>query len=103
MFPHPHGTDIGLMVSFAATTQPHARSKPMRQAVVLLAICIAAFANTSAPAPTKSIAGDRMAAAVKTGKERLGDKASDEQRANDCHVPPQKRGNSKRPAQCAAE
>ena len=75
----------------------------MRRAIVLLAICVAAFANIDALAQTKSIGDDTMAAAVKTGKERLGDKASDEQRVNDCHVPPQKRGNSKRPAQCAAE
>ena len=36
-----------------------------------------------------------------TGKERLGDKASDNQRVNDCRVPPEKRGPSKRPTECA--
>jgi hypothetical protein len=29
--------------------------------------------------------------APRTGKERLGDKASDEQRVNDCRVPPERR------------
>jgi hypothetical protein len=36
-----------------------------------------------------------------TGKEKLSDKASDEQRVNDCNVPPEKRGASRRPADCA--
>ena len=39
--------------------------------------------------------------AATTGKERLGDKASDNQRVNDCRVPPEKRGPSKRPTECA--
>jgi hypothetical protein len=36
-----------------------------------------------------------------TGKERLGDKASDNQRVNDCKVPPEKRGPVPRPTECA--
>ena len=38
-------------------------------------------------------------ATVKTGKERLGDKASDEQRVDDCKVPPERRSRT-RPANC---
>jgi hypothetical protein len=38
--------------------------------------------------------------AVKTGKERLGDKASDEQRVDNCKVAPERRGNTVRPAAC---
>ncbi len=41
-------------------------------------------------------------AAVKTGKERLSDKASDEQRVNDCKVPPERRTRL-RPTACAWE
>jgi hypothetical protein len=37
-----------------------------------------------------------------TLKQRLSDKASDEQRVNDCKVPPERRGQSRRPAECAA-
>ncbi len=37
---------------------------------------------------------------VKTAKERLGKKASDEQRVNNCKVPFEKRGSKKRPDQC---
>lgn len=36
-------------------------------------------------------------AAAKTGKERLSDKASDEQRVDDCNVPPARRGPTPRP------
>jgi hypothetical protein len=35
----------------------------------------------------------------KTGKERLTDKASDEQRVNDCKVPPNRR-TRQRPTNC---
>jgi hypothetical protein len=38
--------------------------------------------------------------AVKTGKERLGDKASDEQRVDNCKVPPERRGKTARSASC---
>ncbi|MBV8850716.1 MAG: hypothetical protein JOZ16_14160 [Methylobacteriaceae bacterium] len=38
---------------------------------------------------------------VKTGKERLGDKGSDEQRVDNCKVPPERWGTTARPAACA--
>ncbi len=34
---------------------------------------------------------------LKSAKERLSDKASDEQRVNNCHVPVEKRGTKPRP------
>ncbi|WP_250515735.1 hypothetical protein [Caballeronia sp. INDeC2] len=37
----------------------------------------------------------------KTLKERLGDKASDEQRVDNCHVPAERRGTKVRPDRCA--
>jgi hypothetical protein len=37
---------------------------------------------------------------VETLKERLSDKASDEQRVDNCHVPPEKRGTKQRPTTC---
>ena len=37
---------------------------------------------------------------VRTGKERLSDKASDEQRVDDCKVPPERRGSRPRPDAC---
>jgi hypothetical protein len=38
---------------------------------------------------------------VKTGKERLGDKASDEQRVDNCKVPQDRWGTKPRSASCA--
>ncbi|MEA2860558.1 MAG: hypothetical protein QOC72_2597 [Methylobacteriaceae bacterium] len=39
--------------------------------------------------------------AVKTGKERLGDKGSDEQRVDNCKVPPEHWGKKARSAACS--
>jgi len=38
-----------------------------------------------------------LAEPAKTSKERLSDKASDEQRVDNCHVPPERRGAVVRP------
>ena len=48
----------------------------------------------AAPAP-KEATGP-----VRTGKERLGNKWSDEQRLDNCKVPPDKRGTKPRPDAC---
>ncbi len=42
-----------------------------------------------------------VSAPARTLKERLTDKASDEQRVNDCKVPPEKRTRA-RPIDCAS-
>lgn len=60
-------------------------------------ICIALLGCLT---PTASFAADP---AARTGKERLSDKASDEQRVNDCKVPPERRGRSTRPPDCTAD
>jgi hypothetical protein len=62
-------------------------SPPMRQNrnATAVALVLSAFL---APAP---------AAEVKTSKERLSDKASDEQRVDDCRVPSERRGAVARP------
>jgi hypothetical protein len=53
-------------------------------------VCAAAEANrVAAPAPTL------------TSKERLGGKASDEQRVDNCKVPPELRGPKPRPDDCS--
>ena len=62
--------------------------------VVLLAVLLAAAA------PASAVAGDREhQAATLTGKERLSDKASDEQRVDDCKVPKERRTRA-RPVAC---
>ena len=66
-----------------------------RIALVLLAVML--------PLNPASAAGDHAASAppVRTGKERLTDKGSDEQRVDDCKVPPQQRTRV-RPTDCHA-
>lgn len=49
---------------------------------------------TTAPAPAPTI---------RTGKERLGPKWSDEQRIDNCKVPFDKRGSKPRPSACASD
>ena len=75
--------------------------KPIR----ILAIAIAAQAVLAAAAP--ALAGEAEdqveVAPTRTGKERLGGKASDEQRVDNCKVPPVLRGPKPRPEQCAEE
>jgi hypothetical protein len=65
----------------------------------LLAVLLA----HAAPGPAAAADRDRrepvVFAAAKTGKERLGDKASDDQRVDDCKVPPARRTRA-RPADC---
>lgn len=49
-------------------------------------------------------ATDRRAPAppTTTGKERLGEKWTDEQRVDNCGVPPERRGDTPRPDRCAS-
>ncbi len=62
-----------------------------------LLLLLAILLTGAAPS---AVAGDRdHQAAAKTGKERLGDKASDEQRVDDCKVPPARRTRA-RPVAC---
>jgi hypothetical protein len=78
---------------------------PIAASTFLILIAACACAQTQAPSPSpeqqSSGAASKPAEATRTGKERLGPKWSDEQRADDCHVPPQKRVDSTRP-DCAA-
>lgn len=54
------------------------------------------------PAPTAAaqLPTEQAPAPVKTGKERLSSKASDEQRVDNCKVPPALRGTTARPDTC---
>ena len=49
------------------------------------------------PLEAGAVEGD----AQRTGKERLGEKWQDEQRIDNCKVPPEKRGTRPRPDRCA--
>ena len=65
---------------------------------VIMALCagIAQAQPTAAARPSTS----ESPAPVRTGKERLGNKWSDEQRLDNCKVPPDKRGSKPRPDTC---
>ncbi|SAL61522.1 hypothetical protein AWB74_03117 [Caballeronia arvi] len=68
--------------------------------LVLICACLvwtgAAHAvDAAAPDATSSAASE-----PKTLKERLGDKASDEQRVDNCNVPVEQRGTKPRPDSC---
>jgi hypothetical protein len=78
-----------------------AQSGAMKQIFAVLGAWIAASAMPADAQPQRGIAMAAATTAAATGKERLGDKASDNQRVNDCRVPPEKRGPSKRPIECA--
>jgi hypothetical protein len=72
----------------------------MRRWVILLVgsmLLAPAGAMAQTTAQSSSPADRRM----ETLKERLSDKASDEQRVNDCKVPPEKRSRA-RPTDCDA-
>lgn len=58
-----------------------------------LILCGAALVS----GPAAAAPPERSPASADTLKERLSDKASDEQRVDNCHVPPEKRGPKPRP------
>jgi hypothetical protein len=47
--------------------------------------------------------GQSQVAPTRTGKERLGGKWSDEQRTDNCNVPPDRRGPKPRPDRCVED
>jgi hypothetical protein len=75
--------------------------KPIRVLAMAIAAQVALSAGASALAGE---AEDQIEVApVRTGKERLGGKASDEQRVDNCKVPPILRGPKPRPDECQYE
>jgi hypothetical protein len=68
-------------------------------AILVLAQAGSAWAGEASPR-NDSGATQSQAQPARTGKERLGGKASDEQRVDNCKVPPELRGPTPRPADC---
>jgi hypothetical protein len=58
-------------------------------------------ASTATPATQPS--SEQTPAPVKTGKERLSSKANDEQRVDNCKVPPELRGTTVRSDSCESK
>ena len=76
---------------------------PILALVVLLAVTQGVAAQTAQPAagaPTEASTAAPKRDAL-TLKERLGAKWKDEQRVDNCKVPPEKRGTKPRPDSCA--
>ena len=67
-------------------------------AMALVPVLAAAGARPCGAGEDKQI----ESGATRTGKERLGGKSSDEQRVDNCKVPPDLRGSKPRPEQCRA-
>jgi hypothetical protein len=71
---------------------------PRLCAILLLGLSLV---SASTPASSEPASGSGEPPIVRTGKERLGEKATDEQRVTDCKVPPQRRTRT-RPTGCSA-
>ena len=63
----------------------------LRVVVAALVLGCGAAALAQAPPPGRPT--------TLTGKERMSDKASDQQRVDDCGVPPERRGAVRRPTE----
>ena len=74
-------------------------SLPARTIAITVALQ-AAWVLTSATACKAEEARQFPAEPTRTGKERLGGKASDEQRVDNCKVPPEMRGPKPRADDC---
>ncbi|WP_321799486.1 hypothetical protein [Caballeronia sp. J97] len=70
----------------------------MKKLALLCACVVWTGVALAAQAP---VAASDAASEPKTLKERLGDKASDDQRVDNCHVPVEQRGTKVRPDKCA--
>ncbi|WP_050419221.1 hypothetical protein [Bradyrhizobium tropiciagri] len=70
--------------------------RTMLGCVVALGLIAPVSAQNGAPVPSAEAVQPR----VLTGKERLGRKWTDEQRIDNCNVPPDKRGTKPRPSAC---
>jgi hypothetical protein len=93
----------GPFVNLQSNDVPQRLWKAPMQSSTLLAARVRALpmvlAMALAAAP--SHAGDDIRAGpTRTAKERLGGKASDEQRVDNCKVPPNLRGPKPRPERC---
>jgi hypothetical protein len=67
-----------------------------------MAVLASIAAPTEADEPATAVQSPpaKAPAPVKTGKERLSSKASDEQRVDNCKVQPELRGTTARPDAC---
>ena len=74
--------------------------RTLARAAALTFALQAGLAGAGEGAREDSNATQIEAAPTRTGKERLGGKASDDQRIDNCKVPPDRRGATPRPDTC---
>ena len=79
---------------------PAMTGRTLARAAALTLALQAGLAAAGEGASEDSNARQIEAAPTRTGKERLGGKASDEQRVDNCKVPPDRRGATPRPDAC---
>ena len=88
----------GPFVNLRSNDVPQRLWKAPMQSSTLLAARVRALAMVLAMA--LAAAPSHAAGPTRTAKERLGGKASDEQRVDNCKVPPNLRGPKPRPERC---
>ena len=72
-------------------------------ASAILAASLEADEPAPTAAPSAQFPSGQTSVPVKTGKERLSSKAADEQRVDNCKVPPDLRGTTVRPDACESK
>jgi hypothetical protein len=73
---------------------------PLARIAAMALMMQVGLASTSAGPRQESIEGQFRTEPTRTGKERLGGKASDQQRVDNCKVPLDQRGSTPRPDDC---
>ena len=82
----------------------HSLRVTLPPAVRGMAVILLLLAALAAPSATSRAEGEGSdVQPVRTAKERLGGKASDEQRVDNCKVPLDLRGPKPRPDQCSGD
>ena len=82
---------------------PAMTGRALARAAALTLALQAGWAAADEGPRTDGNAKQMEAAPTRTGKERLGGKASDEQRVDNCKVPLDRRGTTPRPDTCRQE
>jgi hypothetical protein len=80
------------------SNSPLVRLPPRVRVVTATLLLLVALSATS-----RAEAEATQVQPVRTAKERLGSKASDEQRVDNCKVPLDRRGPKQRPDQCSGD
>jgi hypothetical protein len=93
--------EYGAAVKSKGAPMPNSPRVMSRPPIRVVAWTLLLLVASAAPGATPRANGEAsQAQPTRTAKERLGGKASDEQRVDNCKVPPDLRGPKPRPDQC---